>query len=510
LTATWFILDDMPTNQKTGSHLVSTKWKTAYKWKAMTTVGLGTMMGSMDASITNISFPILTKTFGVSITTIVWVSLAYILASTSLMLILGRVGDLFGRKRIYIWGTLIFTLGLTLCSISQNVSQMILFRVIQAIGSAMAMACGAAIVSESFPPNERGLGLGLLAVSVSAGLISGPVLGGLLLGWLHWRSIFYLRIPFGFIALMMAIVFLKKDKRGVEKINFDLWGTIFSSGGLACLMVGVNQLSRFGLKSSMFYSMMGLGLLSLILFIVVEKQAMDPIVELSLFKNRVFASASASLFLMFLTYSAYILLMPFYLLQGIGMTPSKAGIVMSIVSMIAIIVGPISGRLSDRFGQVWFATLGAILTIISFWLIYGFDLRSQLMDIIPALALAGLGMGLFQSPNNSSIMGAVSPDRLGTASAMIATSRQVGISLGMALAGTIYSGQLAFHQAELTRQGFPRVMATRQAVTLSFSDSFFVSAILMSLVVVLSLMTRKLKPVYPSENSMIIKEFQIK
>jgi EmrB/QacA subfamily drug resistance transporter len=377
---------------------------------------------------------------------------------------------------------------------------MIIFRVIQAIGSAMAMACGAAIVSEAFPPNERGMGLGLLAVSVSAGLISGPVLGGFLLGWLHWRSIFYVRIPLGFIALMMAILFLKRDKRGVEKIKFDLWGTVFSSGGLACLMIGVNQLSRFGLKSSMFSLVMGLGLLSLILFIVVEKHAIDPIVELSLFKNRVFACAVASLFLMFLTYSSYILLMPFFLLQGIGLNPSKAGIVMTVVSMMAIIVGPISGWLSDRFGQVWFATLGAIITIISFWLIFGFDLKSQIIDIVPALALAGLGMGMFQSPNNSSIMGAVSVDRLGTASAMIATSRQVGISLGTALAGTIYSGQLIYHQTELTRQGLQGAMVDRQAVALSFSDSFFVSAILMSSVVVLSILTRQKKTTEMNEN----------
>ncbi|MCJ7833460.1 MAG: DHA2 family efflux MFS transporter permease subunit, partial [Deltaproteobacteria bacterium] len=360
----------------------------------MATVALGTMMGAMDASITNISFPILTKTFGVSVTTIVWVSLAYILASTSLMLILGRVGDLLGRKRIYIVGTLIFTIGLALCALSQNVTQLIIFRVFQAVGAAMAMACGAAIITEAFPQNERGMGLGLLAVSVSAGLISGPVLGGFLLGWFHWRSIFYVRIPLGLFVLMMALLFLKKDQRRVEKIKFDLWGTLFSSTGLTCLMFGVNQLNRFGLKSSMFYLLMGLGLLSLIIFVFVEKHALDPIVDLSLLKNRVFACALGSLFLMFLTYSAYILLMPFYLLQGIGMTPSKAGVMMTVVSMIAIIVGPISGWLSDRFGQALFATLGAVLTIISFWLIFGFDLESRIVDIIPALALAGLGMGM--------------------------------------------------------------------------------------------------------------------
>ncbi|MBI4765411.1 MAG: MFS transporter, partial [Deltaproteobacteria bacterium] len=150
----------------------------AYKWKAMTTVALGTIMGTMDASITNISFPILTKTFGVSVTTIVWVSMAFILASTSFLLILGRAGDQFGRKRLYNGGTIIFTLGLVFCALSQNISQLIFFRIVQAIGSAMSMACGAAIVTEAFPQKERGLGLGLLALSVSIGLISGPVLGG--------------------------------------------------------------------------------------------------------------------------------------------------------------------------------------------------------------------------------------------------------------------------------------------------------------------------------------------
>jgi EmrB/QacA subfamily drug resistance transporter len=465
----------------------------AYKWKAMATVALGTMMGAMDASITNISFPILTRAFGVLVTTIVWVSLAYILASTCLMLILGRVGDLFGRKKIYIYGTLIFTLGLTLCALSQNVTQLILFRVLQAVGAAMVMACSAAIVTEAFPPNERGRGLGFLAVSVSAGLISGPVLGGFLLGWLPWRSIFYIRIPLGIFVLVMAALFLKKDKRREEKIKFDLWGTFFSSAGLACFMFAINQLNRYGLKSPMFSLLTGLGFLSLVLFVFVEKNALDPIVDLSLFYNRIFACSLGSLFLMFLTYSAYILLIPFYLIQGIGLTPTKAGVMMTVVSMIAIIVGPISGWLSDRFGQARFATLGAVITILSFWLIFGFDLNSRNIDIIPALALAGLGMGMFQSPNNSSTMGAVGVDRLGTASAMIATSRQVGISLGMALSGTIYSAQLINHKAELIKGGLYGPIVDRQAVSLSFSDAFLVSAILMSLVVVLSIMTRQVK-----------------
>jgi len=462
-----------------------------YKWKALLTVAFGTMMGTMDASITNISFPILTKTFGVSITTIVWVTLAYILTSTSLLLILGRVGDLWGRKKIYLYGSLFFTVGLALCTLSQNIFQLIFFRVIQAVGSAMSMACGAAIVTEAFPEKERGLGLGLLAVSVSAGLITGPVLGGFLLGWLHWRSIFWVRIPMGLLVLILALVYLKKDEPRTKTIHFDWWGTLLSSLGLASLMVGVNQLHRFGPNSLLFYGLIGFGFLCFILFVFVEKRTADPLVDLSLFKNRVFSGAVGGLFMMFLTYSAYILLMPFYLLQGLGLKPAQAGVIMTIVSMIAIVVGPISGKLSDRFGQAWFATLGAIITILSFWIFTGLSVNSGIGEMIPALTLAGLGMGLFQSPNNSSIMGSVRKERLGTASAMIATSRQVGISLGTAMAGTIYSSQLAFHRMELGGKELAGPLLERTAVALSFNDAFFISAILMVSVVVSSLMTRR-------------------
>jgi len=353
----------------------------------------------------------------------------------------------------------------------------------------MAISCASAIVTEAFPEKERGMGLGFLAVSVSAGLITGPVLGGFLLGWLDWRSIYYVRIPFGLMVLVMALLFLNKDKVQQRKIRFDLLGMLTSSAGLACLMVGINQLNRFGLKSSMFLLTMGLGLLSFMLFILIERRVSDPIVDLSLFKNRVFSSALCGLFTIFLTYSAYILLMPFYLLQAIGMRPSKAGVIMTIVSMTAIIVGPVSGWLSDRFGQVWFATLGALITVTSFWLIGGFDLESRVIDIFPALMLAGLGMGMFQSPNSSSIMGSVRKDRLGTASAMIAMFRQVGISLGMALAGTIYAARMIHHAAELNRAGIQEALANKQAIAHSFSDVFFVSAIAMTLAVALSAAT---------------------
>lgn len=479
----------MPWREKTTRFHPSGADSSGYKWKALITVALGTMMGTMDASITNIAMPTLTRTFAVSITTIVWVTLAYMLTSTGLLLSLGRAGDLWGRKRIYVWGSFFFVLGLALCALAQNIGQLILFRVIQAVGTAMSMACGAAIITEAFPPEERGLGLGLLAVSVSAGLIIGPVLGGFLLGWFDWRSIFYFRIPLGLLVLVLAVICLKKDEPKPLKVPFDWVGTLLSSIGLAALMIGVNQLHRFGLNSPLFYGLMGLGLGCFLLFIAAEKKASNPLVDLTLFHNRVFSGSVGGLFMMFLTYSAYILLMPFYLLQGVGLKPEQAGIMMTVVSLVAIFIGPISGRLSDRYGPAVFSTLGAAVTVVAFFLFTGWTAEETWIGMLPALSLAGLGMGMFQSPNNSSIMGAVPKDRLGTASAMIATSRQVGISLGTALAGTIYSQRLVHHNLELNRLGFHGQGAERTAVSLSFNDAFLTSAVLMTTVVALSLMT---------------------
>ncbi|MBW1709545.1 MAG: MFS transporter [Deltaproteobacteria bacterium] len=464
--------------------------KTWYKWKALATVALGTFMGTMDVSIVNISFPILTRELNTDLTTVMWVTLAYILVSTSLMLFVGKTGDQVGRKKIYAAGMLIFTLGLVSCSLAHSITQLIVFRIFQALGAAMAISCGTAIVTEAFPPEERGQGLGLVGVSVSAGFILGPIIGGFLLEWFHWRSIFYTRVPVAFLTFIMALILLEKDHVKDGKIELDLLGTVTSSVGLASIIFGVSQINRFGLTSPLILLLIGLGILSLIAFIFVENRASDPIVDLSLFKNLRFSSATGALFLTFLAYPAFTLVIPFFLIQGVGLMPAKAGFVMASVSMTAIIIGPISGWLSDRFGPVWFSTLGAMCSSVAFSLMRGFDLQTQIIGIVLILSTFGFGIGLFQAPNNSIIMGSVKKENLGTASALMATLRSVGIAVGTAVAGTVYSVRKIIHAAALSQQGVEAGYANKQAVSLAFHDVLIASIIFMALVVVLSLGTR--------------------
>jgi len=462
-----------------------------YKWKALITVAMGSMMATVDASITNIAFPILTETFHAELTTVMWVAVAYILVSTSSMLVIGKISDLVGRKRIYSLGMGIFTVGLIACSLSQTIGQLIFFRTIQALGAAMSVSCGTAIVTEAFPVKELGRSMGFLGVAVSLGFLIGPVVGGFLLYWLDWRSIFYVRAPFSFIVLVLALTLLKKDERPVQTVTIDLLGTFASSLGIFSLVFGMSQIRNSGPGSFIVFLLIGLGILFFGIFVLIERYVRDPIVDLSLFKNRLFSRASLGLFLMFAAAPSYILIIPFYLLHGLGWSASQAGLLLAVHSMTTIVFGPISGWLSDRFGPSWFATIGASATTGAYLFMSAFTLHTPVRGIILALILMGVGTGMFQPPNNSTIMAATPRDRLGTASALIATLRQVGISLGMAFAGTLFAARRAIYQAALIKEGVEPEAITSLSIPPAFHDVLLVSACVGFAIVILSLFRGK-------------------
>ncbi|MFO7600313.1 MAG: DHA2 family efflux MFS transporter permease subunit [Candidatus Desulfacyla sp.] len=466
---------------------------TPYKWRALITVAMGTMMATMDASIITIAFPVLTEVFEKDLAVVMWVAVAYILVSSSLMLIVGKISDLIGRKRIYAAGMVIFTLGLGACAAARSIEHLILFRALQAVGAAMSISCGTAIVTEAFPATETGKGLGLLSMSVSIGFILGPILGGVLLNWLDWRSIFYVRVPAGTAVVIMALMLLKKDSVRLGKARLDLAGTISSSAGLFCLIFGISQVKEYGPTAPRVLLFMGAALLILILFIRIERRAADPIIDLSLFKNRVFLFAAASLFLFFVAAPPYVMLMPFYLMEGIGFTAMETGLLLTVVSMVTIVSSPLSGALSDRIGKVWLSAFGAAATAAAFFLMLGFDLQTETTAIIPVLILLGIGVGSFQPPNNSTIMGAVARERLGSASALIATQRQVGISLGMALAGAIFSERRMIHFSRLSQEGGAGADALRQSIPPAFHDALLMSVILGAGAMILTLLSIRTK-----------------
>lgn len=458
-----------------------------YKWKALITTAIGSFMATMDMSITNVAFPTLTRVFNADLTTVMWVTLAYILVSTSFLLILGKISDIVGRKTVYSLGMLVFMLGLIGCSLAQNIGQLILFRCFQGFGAAMNVSCGTAIVTEAFPHQETGRGLGLMGIFVSLGFIIGPVLGGFLLDWLDWRSIFYVRVPVSLLAFILGVVLLKRDRRAARTVRLDFMGALTSSLGIFCLVYGVGRSNESGLLSTSTLLWVVSGVLLLILFTRLQRITQNPIVDLSLFRNRTFLVASLSLFLTFVSAPAFILIMPFYLMEGIGLPPSEAGFLLAVNSVAAIVCGPISGTLSDRFGAERFAAAGAAVTVAAFLLMMFFNTYTGMTAIVLVLILLGAGIGMFHAPNNSMIMRSVPRNHLGTASALLGTLRQVGVSLGMAFAGALYASRLAIHQTKWMLQGAEGSDAIRHAIPLAFHETLLFSIVLGTVVIVLSL-----------------------
>jgi EmrB/QacA subfamily drug resistance transporter len=280
------------------SNLVSTasisppRKRISDKWLALITVAIGTYMSTLDSSIVNISFPRLTTVFHTDPSVVLWVSVAYLLVSVSLVFVFGKVGDVYGRKKVYAIGFGIFTIGLILCTLSQNIAQLIGARVIQGVGAAMTVAIGTAIVTAAFPPQERGKSLGIIGAVVSVGLLSGPVIGGVLVDALDWQSIFYITIPVALVGMVMAFTSLKEQKVETARYPFDWRGAVSLSIGLACLVLFFNIGGETSFGSWPVLAL-GVGCVTLITtFILIERKIEHPVLDLTLFRIRLFATGN--------------------------------------------------------------------------------------------------------------------------------------------------------------------------------------------------------------------------
>jgi len=458
-----------------------------YKWLALLTVSIGSFMSTLDSSIVNISFPRLTEVFHTDPSVVLWVSVAYLLVSVGLMLSVGRLGDVFGRKKFYCVGFAIFTVGLGLCSISQSIVQLIAARVVQGVGAAMTISLGTAIVTAAFPGQERGKSLGILSSVVSAGLLSGPVFGGLLLDTLGWRAVFFIRIPVGLLGLLMAWLILKEGKEKVTNFRFDIGGTATLFAGLSALLLFFNLGARSGFLSPAVLAMGTSSVISLILFIMIERRVSSPVVDLQLFRNRAFAGGNISLGIVFLAQASIVFLMPFYLMQGLGESASTAGLLIAITSGTSLLVAPVSGWLSDRQGPRLLCTMGVALVCLALFLLSRLSIDSGHLTIAARLVVLGIGIGLFSSPNNSAIMGSVPRDKLSTGSAMLATVRQIGMSTGVAIAGTIFASRQLFHAASLADEVVNPDILSRLAIIGGFEDTLVIATIISAVAIFASM-----------------------
>ncbi len=415
--------------------------ETAGKWTVMGMVDIGAFMATLDASIVNISLPKISLSFQVPLSGMVeWVIIAYLIVIASLLLILGRLSDMLGEKLLWVLGLAIFTISSALCGAAPSLLSLVIFRGLQGIGGAMLMAIGPAMITRAFPATERGRALGLLGLVVAAGTSAGPAVGGIITQVFSWRWIFYINIPIGIIGVIATLRLLTERMRpSWGRQRFDLRGAILLAAGLCCLLLGLSFGQEIGWHSLTIVGLLAAALALLAGFIINEMYVEQPIVDFSLFGNRLFSAAMASSFLSFLALFAVMFLMPFYLEELLALSPHEAGLIMTVVPLTISVVAPISGWLSDRFGSQVFSSLGMAISCIGLWFLSQLTARVSFFDIIWPLVITGFGQALFQPPNNNAIMSSVPPPRLGIASSFLATVRVLGQASSVALTGAIFT-----------------------------------------------------------------------
>lgn len=417
----------------------------SYKWIALGNTTLGTLVASLDLNIIFIALPTIASELEISLFTMVWVIIGYSLVTASILLNFGRLRDIFGRVRLYTLGFVIFTFGSGLCSVSQSGEQLVVFRIVQAIGAAFIFSNSIAILTDSFPSNERGKALGINQIAIVLGSVLGLVLGGFLTSYLGWRSIFWINIPIGIIGVFLSSTYLK-ELGSIRKEKIDWLGNITFAGGLFLVLAGITLWS-FGIVSDIliiFLFIFG-GLSLIIIFVFIEKFISKeyPMFHFSLFKIKSFLGGNIAILLNSIARGDFIFLISLYL-QGayMALSPVETGIYLTPVSVALAIFGPLSGWLSDRYDARFFSALGLFMTGIGFLFLTQLQRETSFVELLLPFALLGAGMGIFASPNRASIMNSIPANRRGISASTGTTLFYVGRSLSVGVSFLIITSIL--------------------------------------------------------------------
>ncbi|MCX6344640.1 MAG: MFS transporter [Armatimonadetes bacterium] len=420
-------------------------------WLVLGLVSIGTFMSTLDVSIVMAALPSLRIELRTSDLTSQWFALAYTLVVTILLLPLGKLGDICGRRRMYEWGIISFVLSSILCGFSMTAIMLIAARAIQAIGSAIMMAAGPAMVTEAFPDNQRGKAMGFIGMSVAMGLCAGPVVGGLILKYASWRWMFYINVPIGLVLTMLLMTKIRGfDSRRDGKL--DLTGAALMALALAAVTLALTQHHHLGKIGAI--SLFTLGVILTAAFVIVEKRVANPILDLKLFNNRTFSLGCITGWANYAAIMPVSLLIPFYLKYVLGYAPDRLGLTLAFGPLTLVVVAPVAGSLSDRFGSRALTTVGLVLLTVGLLSIRTLTPTSTWFDVIWRLVLASFGSAVFTSPNSSSIMGSVKRQDLGVASGTVALVRNLGMVSGMAIAGAI----IASVSPQFTLEGLKAAM----------------------------------------------------
>ncbi len=418
---------------------VSEEKSSNYKWLILINVSVGTFMATLDGSIANVGLPTISSTLHISLHLVQWVVTAYLLTICAMLPAIGKLSDMFGRGLLYNIGFLIFACGSAMCAVSHSIAMLISMRVVQAIGASCLMANSQGIVATTFAPTERGRALGITGTMVSLGSLAGPSIGGLLISAFGWSSIFWVNVPIGIIGFIAGLYILSKKNTKTAIEPFDYLGSILFVIGIVMFLYTLSNADTWGWSSAETTVGFGIAIVGLISFCIRERFAKFPMIDFSLYRIRAFTTGSIASFLSFISLFCTNVLMPFYLENVLKTSPSTAGCVLAAYPAAMAIVAPFSGWLSDKIGPYVLTTGGLSVNALGFILLNLLSVTVSPWLVAAHLVIFGIGQGMFQSPNNSSVMGAVPRSKVGVVGGLNALTRNVGMIFGTSLSVSLFS-----------------------------------------------------------------------
>jgi EmrB/QacA subfamily drug resistance transporter len=451
--------------------------KNNYKWIALSCTTLGALFSVLSGSTLMIALPVIMKDLNASMSIVTWTIMGYMLVMTILVPAIGRMADMLGRKKLYVSGFALFTLSSLLCALSQSGVQLLLFRLVQAVGGAFMVANSTAIVTDAFPKRELGKALGINSMVISIASVIGPILGGFLIT-VGWRDIFYINIPIGIVGTLWAFFQLKETKIVSEKQKFDIKGTLAFTTGMLSLLVALSFGGFIGWINIYVISLLIISIIFIALFIKIENNTEQPMLDLRLLKTKVLAYAYASNFLNGVARGAVTFLLIFFF-QGIkGIDPIISGMLLAPLAVSMMVVSPISGFLSDKYGARHLSSMGLFISAIGLGGMMFITSKTSTTELMIWMLIMGFGSGMFFSPNTSAIMGMVPADKRGIAAGIRTMMNNAGTVLSIAISMAIISSSISpsamqalFIGTQVGSQGIAIsqfISGLRMAFTISF------------------------------------------
>ena len=412
------------------------------RWFTLGAVAFGLFMIMLDNTVVNVALPSIQRDLGVGLSELQWIVAGYALTFAALMLTGGKLADHYGRRLIFVVGLAVFTLASLGCGLAESGEVLIAARVVQGAGAALMNPSTLSIISATFPPEQRGMAIGIWAGVSALALAIGPLVGGILTDHLDWSWIFFVNVPVGVLAVAASFLVIEESRDMSEERRLDLPGQVAGGLGLFALTYALIEANAYGWTSARILGAFGVAAVAIAAFLWLERVQRVPMLDLELFRNRTFAGANSVVLLVALAMFGVFFYVSLYLQNILGFSAVETGAAFLPMTVLIMLIAPIAGKASDRLGSRWLMTVGMVLVGLQLLYLSRLGIDETFWDLLPGLLVGGVGMALVMTPSAAAAVRSVPVDKAGVGSAVLNACRQVGGSLGIAVIGAIIAAEV--------------------------------------------------------------------